>query len=402
VDLYGASISPSLSPRDFSVSGNGVTRVQVSQLQSSPPVVRLALSVSPNSPNWQATTSGVNGLVVLPQIGAAIPPGDSRPQPEQPQPGLASVQSVELDEGSRQLLIRADRPITYTSGWDRASGAYRITIPSAVLDRSVRGPRLSASSPLLQVRLRQEDARTVAILLVPAAGTQIGDINQPSRQLLALQLRRSSLFPIPPASGQPPNSTIPVPPATNTPPRLPRVPKGKIVVVVDPGHGGPDPGAIGINGLQEKEVVIDVSRQVAALLEQQGVQAVLTRSDDIDLDLEPRVALAERVNATLFVSIHANAISLSRPDINGLETYYFDTGLGLAQSIHASVLQGTGVQDRGVRKARFYVLRRTSMPSVLVEMGFVTGRDDAAKLATASYRRQMAESIVRGILQYIR
>lgn len=147
---------------------------------------------------------------------------------------------------------------------------------------------------------------------------------------------------------------------------------------------------------------MDISQQVAALLEQQGVQAVLTRTADIDLDLEPRVALAERVNATLFVSIHANAISLSRPDINGLETYYFDSGLGLAQSIHSSVLQSTGVKDRGVRRSRFYVLRRTSMPSVLVETGFVTGRDDAAKLSTASYRRQMAEAIARGILQYIR
>lgn len=265
----------------------------------------------------------------------------------------------------------------------------------------MRGPSLSANSPLLQVRLRQEDARTVAILLAPAAGVQIGDINQLSRQLLALQLRRSGLFPVSPPLNSP-SSNIPVPPATNPIPNVPRVPNGRMVVVIDPGHGGPDPGAVGIGGLQEKEIVSDISRQIAAILEQQGVQAVLTRPSDTDLDLEPRVALAERLNATLFVSIHANAISLSRPDINGLETYYFDSGLGLARSIHSSVLQGTSAQDRGVRKARFYVLRKTSMPSVLVEVGFVTGRDDAAKLSTASYRRQMAEAIARGILQYRR
>ncbi|KAM3090984.1 N-acetylmuramoyl-L-alanine amidase [Phormidesmis sp. 146-35] len=404
IDLYGSALSPNLTSRNFISDRNGASRLQVSQLQAS--VVRLTLTVSPNSADWQATPSGTNGLVLLPQLGTASTPQPSNP-PNNPPPiaqnqgGVATIQAVELDEGSRQLLIRADRPITYTAGWDRASSSYRITVPSAQLDRSVRGPSLSANSPLLQVRLRQEDARTVAILLSPAAGVQIGDINQPSRQLLALQLRRSGLFAVSPPSSSP-GSTIPVPPATNPIPTVPRVPNGRRVVVIDPGHGGPDPGAVGIGGLQEKEIVTDISRQVAAILEQQGVQAVLTRSNDIDLDLEPRVALAERVNATLFVSIHANAISMSRPDINGLETYYFDSGLGLAQSIHSSVLQGTGVRDRGVRKARFYVLRKTSMPSVLVEVGFVTGRDDAAKLSTASYRRQMAEAIARGILQYMR
>ena len=402
VDLYGASISPNLSSRDFLVNRNGVNRVQVTQLQSSPPVVRLTLLMSsPSSGDWQASASGSNGIVLLPQVGAASNPVSVQPQP--PRTGLATVRSVELDEGSRQLLIRSDRPILYTSGWDRASGAYRITIPSALLDRSVQGPRLTASSPLLQVRLRQEDPSTVAILLQPASGTQIGEINQPTQQLLALQLRRSSLFPVPPLSGSP-GSNIPVPPATNVPPiSLPRVPNGKIVVVVDPGHGGPDPGAVGISGLQEKEIVMDISRQVAAALEQQGIQSVLTRTtNDVDVDLEPRVSLAERINATLFVSIHANSISLSRPDISGLETYYYQSGAGLARSIHNSVLQGTGIQDRGVRTARFYVLRKTTMPSVLVEVGFVTGRDDASKLSTAAYRKQMADSIVRGILQYLR
>ncbi len=407
IDLYGASISPNLSSRDLLVNRNGVSRVQVTQLQSSPSVVRLTLLMSsPSSGDWQASVSGSNGIVLLPQMGGtATNPGSSQPPSTGlPSTGLATVRSVELDEGSRQLLIRSDRPIRYTAGWDRASGAYRITIPSAQLDRSVQGPRLTASSPLLQVRLRQETSSTVAILLSPASGTQIGEINQPSQQLLALQLRRSSLFPVPPASGSVPGSSIPVPPATNVPPiSLPRVPNGKIVVVIDPGHGGPDPGAIGISGLQEKEIVMDISRQVAAALEQQGVQAVLTRTtNNVDVDLEPRVSLAERINATLFVSIHANSISLSRPDISGLETYYYQSGAGLARSIHNSVLQGTGVQDRGVRTARFYVLRKTSMPSVLVEVGFVTGRDDASKLSTSAYRKQMADSIARGILQYIR
>lgn len=195
---------------------------------------------------------------------------------------------------------------------------------------------------------------------------------------------------------------VPAPPIGKAPDPSPSpIPRGKTVVVIDPGHGGPDPGAVGIGGLQEKTIVMDISQQVAAILEQKGIQAVLSRSADVDLDLQPRVALAEQVRANLFVSIHANSINLSRQDISGLETYYYNSGYDLARTIHQSVLDGTGIQDRRVRQARFYVLQKTSMPSVLVEVGFVTGRDDAKKLSTPAYRRRMAESIAQGLLRYL-
>jgi N-acetylmuramoyl-L-alanine amidase len=243
------------------------------------------------------------------------------------------------------------------------------------------------------------------ILVKPSTGTQIRELNQLNDQLLAVQLQQTrpvtppiSSIPVPP-----PDRTSPVlPPATSNPPTpFPGVPNGRIIVVVDPGHGGPDPGAIGIGGLRETDIVLPIAQQVATLLEQQGIQAVLTRTGEYDLDLPPRVAMAQRMNANLFVSIHANAISLSRPDVNGLETYYYSNGQRLARTIHNSILQSLDIRDRGVRTARFYVLRRTSMPSVLVEVGFVTGREDAAKLSDPTYRSQMAQAIARGILQYL-
>lgn len=171
--------------------------------------------------------------------------------------------------------------------------------------------------------------------------------------------------------------------------------------MIDPGHGGRDPGAVGIGGLQEKNVILPISRRVAALLEQNGVQAVMTRSDDRFISLRGRTDMASRARANLFVSIHANAISLSRPDVNGVETYYYSSGQRLAQTIHRSMLQSTGMRDRGVKRARFYVLRNTSMPAVLVEVGFVTGREDAPRLSDPRFRDQMAEAIARGILQYV-
>jgi N-acetylmuramoyl-L-alanine amidase len=173
------------------------------------------------------------------------------------------------------------------------------------------------------------------------------------------------------------------------------------VVIIDPGHGGKDPGTIGIGGVQEKNVILPISQEVAAILEQQGVQAVLTRNSDYFVSLEGRVQMAEQARATLFVSIHANAISLSRPDVNGLETYYYSSGQRLAQTIHNSILQSVDVRDRRVRQARFFVLRKSSMPSVLVEVGFLTGREDSEKLANSAYRSQIAQAIARGILLYI-
>ena len=346
-----------------------------------------------------------------------LPPvlgGSTRPLPTSDVGPVARIQSVELANNGTQLLIRADQRVRATSSWDARANAYQITIPGARLADQVKGPQLDASSLVSRVQLRQQDARTVVILIQPGTSTQIGELNQLNDQLLALQLQQTrgatpsiSSIPVPlperTSPVLPPDRTSPVlPPAINNPPAsLPRVPSGRVIVIVDPGHGGPDPGAIGIGGLREKDIVMSIAQQVASLLDQQGVQAVLTRTGDYDLDLEPRVSMAERMNADVFVSIHANAISLSRPDINGLETYYYSNGQRLAQTIHNSILQGVDVGNRGVRNARFYVLRRTSMPSVLVEVGFVTGREDAAKLSSSAYQSQMAQAIARGILQYL-
>ncbi|NJP10577.1 MAG: hypothetical protein HC866_14760 [Leptolyngbyaceae cyanobacterium RU_5_1] len=203
-------------------------------------------------------------------------------------------------------------------------------------------------------------------------------------------------------STQPPRSNLPSDPLPSNP--LPSVPKTGIVVVIDPGHGGGDPGAVGIGGLREAETVLDISRQVVSLLKQQGIQAVLTRQSDQEIELGPRVQFAERANADVFVSIHANAFDANRTDVNGVETYYHSSAEGkrLARVIQDNLLQGLGARDRGVKQANFYVIRYTTMPAALVEIGFVTGQEDAARMSSSSGRSQIAEAIARGILQYVR
>lgn len=200
----------------------------------------------------------------------------------------------------------------------------------------------------------------------------------------------------------PPNRPVVPPPHPADPLPLPSIPNQRVVVVIDPGHGGRDPGAVGIGGLQEKQVIFPISLRVAELLEQQGVVVVMTRRDDSTLDLQSRVNIANRARGNIFVSIHANAISMSRPDVNGIETYFAsENGRRLAASIQSNLLSATGMRDRGVKQARFFVLRHTNMPAALVEVGFVTGAQDAPRLADPAWRETAAQAIARGILQYI-
>lgn len=406
IDLPDSTVSPQLAQPEMAINRFGVNRLLVTQEKNA---ARITLEVDRQAPEFRAIASNLGGVVIIPtgnvvvtdrqpsEVNSAsslVTPPSTASAPTA-QPKIATIEGIDLR--GNQLVIQANEALTYTTGWDRETNAYRIALPSAQLAEDLKGPTLDASSPLLRIRLRQEDDKTVAILLQPAAGVRIGQLSAAGQRSLSVPLERSQIGVTPPPGG----STVQVPTPTNSNQPLPTAPRGRIVVVIDPGHGGPDPGAVGINGLSEVDIVDPISQEVASLLERQGVQAILTRRDNIDLGLEPRVALAERVNATLFVSIHANAISMSRPEVNGLETYYYSSGERLARTIHSAMLQETGARDRGVRQARFYVLRRTSMPAVLIETGFVTGREDAANLSRPEYRSRLAAAIARGILQYI-
>lgn len=191
------------------------------------------------------------------------------------------------------------------------------------------------------------------------------------------------------------------PVAIRVPPPTPH-PPNRAIIVIDPGHGGKDPGAIGLGGLQEKVVVLSISQEVAQVLRQRGFQVVMTRNNDTFVSLQERVAIAERHNGNVFVSIHANAVGRNQTQVNGLETYYFQSGLRLAQTIHRTILRRLNVRDRNVRRARFYVLRNTSMPAVLVEVGFLTGSIDNRNLSNPTYRQRMGEAIAEGIIEYLR
>jgi len=215
-------------------------------------------------------------------------------------------------------------------------------------------------------------------------------------------------------------------------------------IVIDPGHGGHDTGTIGPNSLEEKDLVLDVSRRLGKLLESRlGAEVVYTRKDDTFIPLETRTAIANQEQADLFVSIHAN--SSHDPDARGVETYYLnfssspdalevaarenavsetsihelqdlvkqialkekieesrEFAADVQQELHSGLAaRNPGLRDRGVKKAPFIVLIGANMPSILAEISFVSNPGDERRLETQAYRQRIAESLYRGISKYV-
>ena len=194
-------------------------------------------------------------------------------------------------------------------------------------------------------------------------------------------------------------------------------------IVLDPGHGGADTGARGLSGHVEKEWTLDVARHVASRLTDGGVRVILTRESDITTPLEGRPAFCLAHSGDIFVSIHFNS---GGPTANGIETYclapagsastddansrgrndaqtanrWDERNVWLAHCVHVAALSATGAADRGVRRARFEVLRDANCPAILIEGGFLTSQTEEEQILKAEYRERLAEAIAKGILVY--
>lgn len=176
---------------------------------------------------------------------------------------------------------------------------------------------------------------------------------------------------------------------------------GKKIVIIDPGHGGRQSGAVSVTGAYEKEFNLAVGLKVQALLQKHAeIQTVITRQDDTELSLQQRVDIAQLNQADIFVSIHGNKFTTPVP--NGIETLYSrKESKDLADILHKHVLPITGFKDRGVKTASLHVTRETTMPAVLLELGFLSNPADEAIMLTEEYQNKCAEAIVDGIVEYL-
>src|SRR6266566_7453378 len=192
--------------------------------------------------------------------------------------------------------------------------------------------------------------------------------------------------------------------ATATPAPRPQTPTAVIpensqpstVVVIDAGHGGFDRGGIPRQLVQEKTMNLDVAQRLKAVLTAYGYRVVMTRDSDVFVPLGTRVAIANSYRDAIFVCIHFNAAP--RRSANGIETYFYSSqSLPLASAIHYYVAGGAPTPNRGVRRRGFYVLRKTTIPAVLVECGFLTNATEANYAQSADYRQKLAEEIGHGV-----
>ncbi|MGX4670878.1 N-acetylmuramoyl-L-alanine amidase [Cerasibacillus sp. JNUCC 74] len=170
-------------------------------------------------------------------------------------------------------------------------------------------------------------------------------------------------------------------------------------IMLDPGHGGHDPGSIGIGGLQEKAITLATTRQIAEQLRNAGASVLLTRSGDEYVSLRDRVEISRAYYTHAFISIHYNAFFNS--GAHGLNTFYYSSAdQKLAANVHASLASSIYLQDRGMKQGNYYVLRNNYAPSILLELGFITNYSDLANIQTNQFQIQVAEAVTNGLRNY--
>jgi N-acetylmuramoyl-L-alanine amidase len=171
-------------------------------------------------------------------------------------------------------------------------------------------------------------------------------------------------------------------------------------VIIDAGHGGHDNGGK-IGYIFEKHLALDVSLRLENYLNGKGIRTTLTRKQDVFIPLEGRSALANGVRSSIFVSIHFNWVSYGGP--SGTETFYCGSnGAPLANAIQSTVAAGLGTPSRGVKYARYKVIRSCSVPAALIEGGFISTANERSRILDPKYRQRLAELIGDGILRYRR
>ncbi|MEF3353065.1 N-acetylmuramoyl-L-alanine amidase family protein [Paenibacillus sp. GYB006] len=187
---------------------------------------------------------------------------------------------------------------------------------------------------------------------------------------------------------------LPVPPVDNS---------GRKTVVIDPGHGGSDPGTIGITNTHEKDFTLALALKVEALLENETqINVVMTRDEDVYPTRTERVALANQLKADIFVSIHGNSV-LASPQASGTESYYYQrsSSKDLAKVIHKHLVKALGFKDRGVKEGNYQVIRETTMAAALLEIGFLSNLAEEEALFTEAVQDKAAQAIVEGIKEYL-
>ena len=370
---------------------------------------------------------------------------------------IVSVRPWSTPNYSR-VIIETSAPIAYQDHLLKpdASGSKRLylDLENCLIPRGLRQAVPGKNDLLKRLRSAQFDPRTARVVLDTSAiaNYQIFTVTDPFRIIIDIKGQGEAKLPpspvackpkaTPPEESKPPVATSKQ--AGPPPPTLAQqLCLGIKRVVLDPGHGGKDPGAIGVNGIKEKDIVLAVAKKVARQLSGSlGVEVILTRKTDIFIPLEERTAIANTKNGDLFISIHANAAK--SPQAQGIETYYLDLAASeesrgvaalenasstrqisdlqnilshlmqnskkdesarLAGTVQKQLVAGLSkrypdITNHGVKTAPFIVLIGAQMPSILTEIAFISNPTEGKRLQSDAYQEALAEQISQGVAKY--
>ena len=314
----------------------------------------------------------------------------SKPAPK-PQPPV-STPKVDITGvkylGDNKIEITSTGKIDYESlFWNNK---LIIDIKDAKLSNLGGSVKAHDSDNIRDIRYSQYslDPMTTRVVVDLTGKYNFENSNGSTKTIISIENDKEATKPV-----EPPKTPEPVPSPKPSKP-------GQATVVIDPGHGGSDPGAVG-NGLLEKDISLSVSLKLGKVLENKGFNVIYTRKTDVYPSLSERTAIANRANADVFVSIHTNAFNSAAL---GYETYSYPTsteGGKLAKDIHDSVIANKDLYNanRGAKKDNFQVIRETNMPAVLLELGFIDNSKDAKILVEK--QDEFAQAISKGILNYL-
>jgi N-acetylmuramoyl-L-alanine amidase len=349
-------------------------------------------------------------------VGGALPVDNAVPPPPLAPP--VTVTSIDLTASDQALSVRIGVSGAVRYEWHRlGDNRWYIDIKDATLGVPGRDeqPQTAAVSsvrirqfnddpdPTVRVAFDLTSPRQVDVAPVQGGLTiTIGASDDPQPQRVgAGRLTGGAIVAVAPLAGSndiwsPPSQTV----------AHPYVPTNPKLIVIDPGHGGSDVGAVH-NGLVEKDINLDIARRLRTLLVARGWQVKMTRDSDVDVaspnasahdELQARCDVANDAGARLFVSVHVNSFPTTAQ--NGTTTYYYkDSDRPLADAVRTR-LETIGTADKGVRKEEFYVIHHTTMPATLIETAFLSNSSDAALLRSPDFLRKVAVAIADGIGDY--
>ena len=371
--------------------------------------------------------------LLIGMLGVLLPAGTADAAFSDRTKDMAKITGIRIGrtEGNVRIVVDSDHPVTYRQFTLANPTRVVLDVQNAWIMPEAK-KNVQVDSPLVSgVRAAQFDEKTVRIVVdttVGKDGWKVFSLDG-GKPRVVLDFGRTPKATAGPKA--PPAKPVPPKPASPKPTPQPTQQKGDDAggdvghdisdiiglkgkkIAIDPGHGGSDSGAIGPTGVMEKNVTMRVSRELKRLLEAEGATVVLTRTTDTEVsdkganataveELEARCEIANRANADIFLSIHADAFT--NREVKGTTAYYYakasEKSKRLADSVRLALIDAIGTLDRGTQTCNFYVVKHTDMPATLVEISFISNADEERMMNSEEGVKNIARGIADGIADY--